>query len=286
MDGKTLGFGENKIDAYVSLKYKTKTLKTKVLLQPENGSISWNQQFLVPAQIPVMGGKLPFKVWDEDLTGDEVVGSFELNAKDIIGKKNGIFFWKNIYGAPVGFSNDAAKNMNDNPAMASFWKGRILIQVEAVKTEKPLLMVEDIDPELIEKARPHLLDKKYQIMVQINSAVSLPQPMTDYEVVVRVGEHEIRTGNPPFKKERYNRFNFRTTAPGGKDSNPEKDKQVTFNAPYLNIDDIGTVFVYLRGKTLLQGEQNICYYRLHATQCMEKDPEISWVEFLPDPAVN
>lgn len=92
-----------------------------------------------------MGGRLPFKILDEDLTGDEIIGSFELNAKDIIGKKNGLFFWKNIYGAPLNFSNKSVDNMNDNPALASFWKGRILMQVEAVKTDKPVLLVQDIE---------------------------------------------------------------------------------------------------------------------------------------------
>jgi len=35
--------------------------------------------------------------------------------------------------------------MNDNPDVASFWKGRVLMQVEAVKTDKPLLRMEDIE---------------------------------------------------------------------------------------------------------------------------------------------
>lgn len=93
-----------KIDAYVSVQWKTKKLKTKVLVQEEGGQIHWNQEFLIPAQIPIMGGRLNFKVWDEDTLADEVVGAFTLDAKDIIGAKNGQFFWKNIYGAPLGHS--------------------------------------------------------------------------------------------------------------------------------------------------------------------------------------
>jgi len=88
-----------------------------------------------------MGGRLSFKVWDEDQFSDDVVGAFDLNAKDIIGFKNGTFFWKNIYGAPLGYSGKNRENMNENPEIASFWKGRILMQVEAVKTEKPVLIV-------------------------------------------------------------------------------------------------------------------------------------------------
>lgn len=55
--------------------------------------------------------------------------------------------------------------MNENPEIASFWKGRILMQVEAIKTEKPVLLVQDINAENVEKARPFLIDRKFNIMV-------------------------------------------------------------------------------------------------------------------------
>ena len=122
-------------------------------------------------------------------------------------------------------------------------------------------MVQDIKPEEVEKARVHLIDKKYNIMVQINSAIVLPVENTKYEIIVRIGDHEIKTGQPLFNKGRYNRFNFRTVAPGSKDSKPETEKQVVYNAPYLDIHDMGTVFVYLRGKSSFGTEMNICYYR-------------------------
>lgn len=49
-----------------------------------DGYIDWNQQFLIPMQVPLMGGRLVFKVMDEDTVCDEVVGSIVLNAKDFI----------------------------------------------------------------------------------------------------------------------------------------------------------------------------------------------------------
>jgi hypothetical protein len=51
--------------------------------------------------------------------------------------------------------------MNKNPDIASFWKGRVLMQVEAVKTDKPLFLIQDIPPEKIESARPYLKDNEY-----------------------------------------------------------------------------------------------------------------------------
>ena len=83
---------------------------------------------------------------------DEIVGSIVLQAKNIIGPKNGIYMWKNIYGAPADVSGANAKNMNENPEIASLWKGRILIQVLAEKTEKPVLRIQPIPNEEVEKA--------------------------------------------------------------------------------------------------------------------------------------
>lgn len=56
--------------------------------------------------------------------------------------KNGRFFWKNVYGAPIDKTNKAAVNMNENPEIGSLWKGRILMQIFAVKTEKPVLKLQ------------------------------------------------------------------------------------------------------------------------------------------------
>ena len=67
------------------------------------------------------------KVFDEDKISDEIVGSLLFNLKDIIGNQNGKYFWKNVYGSPLGCSGDNTNTMNHNPEIASAWKGRILI---------------------------------------------------------------------------------------------------------------------------------------------------------------
>ena len=77
------------------------------------------------------------KLFDEDQFADEIVGSIIFNLKECISSRNGMFFWKNIYGAPVGKSGDNTNKMNNNPELASTWKGRILMQVTAEKTEAP-----------------------------------------------------------------------------------------------------------------------------------------------------
>ena len=81
---RALFSGKGNIDAYVRLDHRSTRLTSKVLTQEEGGSIDWNEEFLVPAQVPLMGGRLVFKVYDEDTVCDEVVGSIVVQMKDYI----------------------------------------------------------------------------------------------------------------------------------------------------------------------------------------------------------
>ena len=68
-------------------------------------AIDWNQEFWVPAQIPIINNQITMKLMDEDTVTDETVGSIIFDLKDIIansGKsKKQPFIWKNVYGSPV-----------------------------------------------------------------------------------------------------------------------------------------------------------------------------------------
>ena len=119
-----------KIDAYVMTMYKNQRLKTKVLVQEEGGApVNWNQEIWLPAQLPIISSRIILKLMDLDNTTSETAGSLRLDAKDIIeGKYNEKFIWKNIYGSPLNQRDSKFKEqMNDNPELASNWKGRILM---------------------------------------------------------------------------------------------------------------------------------------------------------------
>jgi hypothetical protein len=92
-----------------------------------------------------------FKVYDEDLLCDEIIGSIVLDLKDILSEehKDGFFFWKNIYGAPLGVSGDTTDSMNENPEIGSLFKGRVLMQTIAKKVDKPKFLVEDCEEDVI-----------------------------------------------------------------------------------------------------------------------------------------
>ena len=69
-----------KTDAYLMTTYKKRKLKTSVKVIEENGPpIDWNQEILLPAQIPVIQPKIVFKLMDQDDFSDEVVGSLKFN---------------------------------------------------------------------------------------------------------------------------------------------------------------------------------------------------------------
>ena len=161
MDAAVMGKG--KTDLVIKMQYKTSKLKTPIVLIPEDGECRIDHEFLVPAQVPLLGGRLVFKVYDDDLTGDELIGSIHFNVKDYIpdadgnpGRMNGKFDWKNIYGAPLDCHGNITDKMNENPEIASFWKGRVLMQVTAEETEKPLLLVQKLESCVVDSAPIHL----------------------------------------------------------------------------------------------------------------------------------
>jgi len=165
MDSTLLGGGS--IDAYVTCTYMGKKLKTKVVTQGKEERVFWNQEFLLPCQLPIMASKLKMKLWDEDKLSDEIVGSFSFNLKSMIKDMNGLFFWKNIYGSPLNVSGDTKKAMNENPDIASTWKGRLLMQVVAVETENPILKVTDIPEDDLREAEKYMVPKEYDIIAEV-----------------------------------------------------------------------------------------------------------------------
>ena len=79
---------------------------------------------------------------DKDLVKDEVVGSILFNLKECM---------KNIYGCPLSCSGTNSDMMNSNPEVASTWKGRVLMQVTSMKTEKPQCKQVKISKEEVEE---------------------------------------------------------------------------------------------------------------------------------------
>jgi hypothetical protein len=93
--------------------------------------------------------RLILKVFDEDKISDEIVGSMNFSLKKIITGEgpNGILVWKNLYGSPLGCSGANTESMNNNPEIASTWKGRMLLHISSFDTKNPEMKVGPLELE-------------------------------------------------------------------------------------------------------------------------------------------
>ena len=113
------------------------------------------------------------------------------------------------------------------------------------------------------------------MMVQTTAAIGLPEENTKYEVVVRIADKEFSTGPPAMNKGSYNRYNWRN-----------KEEDGIFKMPYINLDDLGSIFIYLKAKTTW-GDKYICFYRSSVKKWLDKNPQkIEWIQLKPDGAID
>ena len=76
---------KSKTDAYIVTQYKKTILKTEVLVcDSVDKPVEWNQEFWIPAQIPIVSKYLTLKIMDEDEDCDEIIGSIHFDYKKII----------------------------------------------------------------------------------------------------------------------------------------------------------------------------------------------------------
>lgn len=165
--------------------------------------------------------------------------------------------------------------MNNNPEIASFWKGRILVQSLCEETEKPLLMMHALDDNVIEAAKPYIQNRSFAASLFIAGAIGLPIDNKEFYVTVRVAEKEWSSGSPKVTKAKYNRYNVRPT---------ESERE--FRMPYTSIQDIGTVMVYLNQKFTTVSDKRVCYWKGSINEFTNPNPEIRWLEMIPDFAIG
>jgi hypothetical protein len=114
-----------------------------------------------------MSTRVVMKVMDKDLVKDEIVGSILFNLKECMNDLNGKFFWKNIYGCPLSCSGNNSDMMNSNPEVASTWKGRVLMQVTSMKTEKPQCKQLKLDKKEVEGLGKLLEYREFEVIAEV-----------------------------------------------------------------------------------------------------------------------
>ena len=145
MDKALIGKGST--DAYVKLKYGSSKLKTKVVKTSSDQCCDWNQEMLIPLQLPIKDEKLILQVYDEDTIADEIIASLVLNVKSMMkydSEENKCTKWVNLYGAPQGYMGSNVDKMNEDPELATKWKGKILMEYFCEESKYPVLKLRNL----------------------------------------------------------------------------------------------------------------------------------------------
>jgi hypothetical protein len=196
-----LGLGKGKrsksngeCDGYVKLEYMGQSVKSSIV-QMKSRECLWNEVIQMAVNYPVISQRLVFSVWDYDMVGkDEIVGSFEVNVNDIINNKYSDFRYIQLYGPPMNVSNKFAKSMEENPEVGSLWRGKILIKMEAEKTDSPINSVKPItktvekEKQILKQANEVKMDFHWKLDLYLNDLFYLPQDTGKYGLNICIGE--------------------------------------------------------------------------------------------------
>ncbi len=82
--------------------------------------------------------------------------------------------------------------------------------------------------------------------------------------MIKIGELELKTDDPKIAQGNYHRWG-------------QRFQQLTYKFSYLDLFDIGKVFVYL-----MKGTDAICFYKADIEEFQNPDPEWKWIQLNPD----
>ena len=72
------------IDAFIKIQHADNSLRTKVVIPKEN-QLRWDQEMLLPLEIPLTSSKLVFEVYDkEEVLADKLVCSMEFQISELL----------------------------------------------------------------------------------------------------------------------------------------------------------------------------------------------------------
>jgi len=165
--------------------------------------------------------------------------------------QTGKLIWKNIYGSPLGIFQGPLKSaMNNNPDLASTWKGRILMNIEMIHPNEMKNMpieksINKIDASFrsVQAVKEAMEMKRFQIIAEVGQGIYLPEKSTKYTVRIQIGDFFIDTDKPKSHGNKYNRWHQRF-----------EFKEVLM--PYRSIEEIETVFIYL-----MDADKPICFWK-------------------------
>ena len=269
-----MDWGSGTIDAYIQSKFMGKLFKTKPAIA-KNNVAAIEQEWWLPIQWPLASDRLVMQMWDHDtIDPDDLVGSMFFSLKkllDLGAKQGGYFFWQNMYGAPIGYEgSNAGVMMDENPEIASTWKGRVLMHLESADCKHPERREQALEVTCKQAAVNGKLftQRPYDLIVEVGQGICLPTNNTKYLIKIKIGEFEIITEAPKESKPGYNRWSYRCP-------------QQVMKSVYQSIEEMEKVFLYI-----MDGTVPICYWKGNITDFLNPNPTFKWITMKNDMAVG
>ena len=115
----------------------------------KNKIVIWNQEILVPIELPISKDNLDFELYDYDGVGsDELVANMTFSKKEIIRKVGGDpnkrkfhTQWFNLYGCNPSKDNKISKEQNADSEKSTTFKGRVLVEFSCIDMENPTFKI-------------------------------------------------------------------------------------------------------------------------------------------------
>uniref|UniRef100_K3WXL3 C2 domain-containing protein n=1 Tax=Globisporangium ultimum (strain ATCC 200006 / CBS 805.95 / DAOM BR144) TaxID=431595 RepID=K3WXL3_GLOUD len=281
------------IDAYVRVYFAGQDiLETRKVTVKGSGNISveFHQELWFPVLLPCMSNNIFVSVWDNDLTTDELVANtltpflFSHVQKYPSQFKNR---WANLYGPPLGYIMESKdrKMMFDNPAIASTYRGRVLLSMRVEDGSKSVNDRPHTRNLMSTPIRPAF--KKYTLRAALFYGTEIPKFASKtrwncnsrMSIRVSIGRHSIKS--------------TRAENVGG----------ICHWNQYLDIPDITfpedleqvpDVFVHLVRQQLSESRY-ICYARYTAKELFNDSGELKdardipppqWINLIEDPVLD
>ena len=155
------------------------------------------------------------EIFDYNTISDTQIGSLVLSIKKLMAmfkesETTSLYMWENIYGAPPDTDGDVAEKMNDNPEMASHWRGRMLLEITCEECDKPKKGVEKLAPDVREAANEagYFGEEEYEVFLEFGQGISLPKD-EKYHARLTIQDFKLQTDKVLENHGKYNRWSKR-----------------------------------------------------------------------------
>ena len=254
----------------VEIQYMGITTQTKIS-KNINDRADFNQILNIPVDIPSPTQKIILQVKDAiDSTGKktQIIGSYEIDLKEIIGEENLYENYKfiDIYGASKNEKGKINDLMNKNPLIASRWNGRLLLKILCKDIDRPERNIVDIEQNEIDYTNKIGRNNLWSLRMKLYNAYYLPSKYNSYSVKITCQDNYIL-------------FTEQKTIKQCMDLKFVKSMEILSLAN--DKDDLPDIFFYL----LNPKGRPVCFQRIPAG-AFHLNEQIMIIKLFPEPCYN